>query len=505
MAQQPGAEPADDLVFRSTSLLIEVTVAVEDSQGNSITDLTKSDFVLTDNGKRRDVSLFIAGTPAAPTVVPKTPGKFSNASTGREHANHTVILLDRLNTQWSDYVNSRQAVVRVLEGLQPQDKVALYTLDTQLRIVHEFDTDRESLLKTIASLRGSGGPDPVASPTDPLTDASVSQYDDTSSGPDWMPKEMKLMRLENQVQTTIRAFQEIAAHLSGMPGRKAVIWLSSAFPLQVDSTVVRGAKLGERTYTKEVGRAIQALNQADVALYPVDARGLPLLPVPGAVVASMNQIAQRTGGRTFRNSNDLDVSMRRVLDGVKLSYTLGFYAAAEPGEHRLRVRVSRPNMVLRYRENYSIGNSDKQERIATADELRRVLASPLDTTRIPFEVEARRVEGDLLLKVSIAAKELREQQLQGGFAGTLQAAVRFTRVDGTLAGEVRGRTLKLNLKPDVYETATTVNVPLGSGFPIPAGAATVRVVIQGSQQGSIGTLTFPLARVPVDAAKGQSN
>jgi VWFA-related protein len=119
------------------------------------------------------------------------------------------------------------------------------------------------------------------------------------------------------IETTLQSFLAIAHAYRGVPGRKALVWFTGAFPFSADALdFVPGPHLGPL-----YERALQALVEANVAVYPVDARGLlsaDRLPVgssPAAMAVRMTQsetigtmqtIASLTGGRAFYNRNDVE-------------------------------------------------------------------------------------------------------------------------------------------------------------------------------------------------------
>ena len=57
-------------------------------------------------------------------------------------------------------------------------------------------------------------------------------------------------------------------------------------------------------------RRLRKINQADVAIYPIDARGLML--GAGASFDIMNQFAETTGGQAYYNGNDVAGAVERA-------------------------------------------------------------------------------------------------------------------------------------------------------------------------------------------------
>src|SRR5262249_31108665 len=162
------------------------------------------------------------------------------------------------------------------------------------------------------------------------------------------------------------------------------IWISEAFPIGIDPdlTLSTGSFNSMRNYAPEVAETAEALTDAQIAVYPVDARGLVNYSVfdasnsgrdkfgrsisrPGrmqqeisrqsAELASahgaMNELADRTGGKAFYNRNDLDVAIRKSIDDGSTYYTLAYYPENKDwnGKFRkIRVKVKRDGVKLRH-------------------------------------------------------------------------------------------------------------------------------------------------------------
>ena len=149
---------------RVSTKLIQVNVIVQDSKGEPVSGLTKDDFAIYDKGKRQEIAFFseetnegistrsaaAASTPAAAGIV-----TFTNRVTTKNGGapSITVILLDALNTQFTDMSYARAQVLRFLEQLRPQDRVAIYGLSTRLFVLHDFTSDVHALVRRCRSRR----------------------------------------------------------------------------------------------------------------------------------------------------------------------------------------------------------------------------------------------------------------------------------------------------------------------------------------------------------------
>src|SRR6478609_7458781 len=127
-AQPDGQTP----VFRSGAHLVQVNVVVHDSHGQPVNDLRKEDFSITEQGKLQQISFFSmtsADKSAGPTPT-LPPHFFSNvlAENREVPTSVTVVLLDLLNTSWTDQQYARKGLLKFLEQLQPQDRIAIFSL-----------------------------------------------------------------------------------------------------------------------------------------------------------------------------------------------------------------------------------------------------------------------------------------------------------------------------------------------------------------------------------------
>src|SRR5215471_14251447 len=165
---QPVQEQQGNLeapVIRVTTRLVQVNVVVHNKKGEPVRDLAKEDFVLFDKGQEQKILFFSKeSTEALPANLPPlAPGIISNRYTnftsgGEKHlaplpTSLTVVLLDGLNTAFTDQHYAKEALIKFLNQLQPGDRVAIYTLTNGLRVLHDFTSDTSSLLTALSKHR----------------------------------------------------------------------------------------------------------------------------------------------------------------------------------------------------------------------------------------------------------------------------------------------------------------------------------------------------------------
>src|SRR5215831_10038510 len=280
LGAQSGTQ--EDGVLKVTTRLVQISVVVHDKNGMPVRDLTKEDFALFDKGQEQKILFFSKESSEVPLVnaPPLEPGVVSNrfanfTSGGQKHlaplpTSLTVILLDGLNTSFTDQHYAKEALIKFLNQIQPGDRVAIYTLTNGLRVLHDFTSDTESLLSALAKHRNQES-----------SALSASSYDDANTGDDNLDAFLDLSNdaianfyQARRVETTLSALEAIAHHLAGMPGRKNLIWLSGGFPAIVGQNVDGSLSNDFQTYSDQIKRAMRTINDIGLAIYPVDARGL---------------------------------------------------------------------------------------------------------------------------------------------------------------------------------------------------------------------------------------
>ena len=142
-----------------------------------MTDLSRNDFTLYDNGKPVPIDEFSAVSLQRAPAETLPPNTFSNRVGGQPII--TVVLLDGLNTSFQDQSWARTEVVRFLEKLRPEDRVAIFMLGEHLYVLQNFTSDPQILLAALRNAkirnpREVAGSAPPQSNPDEADTASVN-------------------------------------------------------------------------------------------------------------------------------------------------------------------------------------------------------------------------------------------------------------------------------------------------------------------------------------------
>jgi VWFA-related protein len=479
--------------LRVATHLVQVHVIVQTEKGEPVTGLTKEDFTLLDQGQPEKIA-FVSeqsgGLQTAP-AQPLPPDTFSNRydQTGQAPGSVTVILLDALNTGFSSQSYAKESVVKALHGLNPGDHVALYVLGDQLTVVQDFTQDSAALLRTLDHYKGKLFMSQVASTPDPSNtgDAVVDALRNSAN------QKAASSYIAQRTQLTSQFITAIANHLASVPGRKNLVWLSSDYPVSVDSLA-------------------RALNQADMAIYPVDPCGLAdpttLTFDPGCPVVpeveTMDGLANRTGGRASHNNNDIQGSVRTAIDDGRVSYVLGYYPDHGKWDGQFReidVKVDRPGVQVRSRKGYFALADTSPSPKEMHDVIGEALMSPLDSTGLGLTVSVQPGPqlGQAIFILNLDAQEVRLDEDAGQWKGGLEIVFRQYDAKGDAIGGVESH-LTLNLPKEMYDRVMQQGIKMTKQLAIAPGAETLKVLALDTSSGTMGTVSVPVGNYAPSAA-----
>ena len=297
---------SDDDLIKIESTLITFPVSVSDKDGIYISNLQKEDFKVFEEGKEQEIEIF--GTSDKPFSV--------------------VLLLD---TSFSadDKIGEIQAAARAfVRQLKPQDKVMVIEFDGNSHVLSKFTNDREKIFKGISEADFGYG---------------TSLYD--------------------AVDYSLRKY------LNKVEGRKAIVLFTDG----VDTTSRKSSYDESVLDSEESGAIIYPIYFDTFYITQRRLRRGGLSPV-GTSRAEyavgkryLEDLAAYTGGRVFypeSTSASLIEAFEGIAEELRRQYFIGYYPkeVGEDGQRRrIKVRVNRPNLIIRARDSYIVGASNETQ------------------------------------------------------------------------------------------------------------------------------------------------
>jgi VWFA-related protein len=386
-------------VFRSEVSLVLAPIFVVDRDGRSVPGLRAQDFEVLEDGRRADIVSFRY----VDTTAEEEQGELRSASAARRRF---LLLFDKSFTDVAGLSRARRAAgAFVRTRLADSDLAAVATFDVNkgLRLVANFTEDRALLAHAVETL----GVPTLSKISDPLgLAADLHATDITVAGPgegdvpqalldnitSVLVRQMRAAEREQyrtHIQMLIAGLADLAAGLRRVEGRKQVLYFSAGFDSRLfvgeegydrkaaSLSIAEGrlwevdgqARYGDSRLRELFADAARRLAQADAVVHTVDTTGLgedtsltrttPLADAGrGAIVPgreSLNFLSAETGGRFFKDTNDLGPVLEEMLEMTSRYYVLGFQPRQDKlagAYHKIKVKVARNGVKVSHRPGY---------------------------------------------------------------------------------------------------------------------------------------------------------
>ncbi len=440
-------EPASLFIDRVDVDVVNVEVFVIDKQGNRVTGLTVDDFEVFEDGQPVEITNFYA-VDRGDRVINRF-GEDRRMIEGRQAVAprelpedqqlNLVVYVDHFNLR----PHNRARVLKDLEEFLEDritlgDNIMLVGFDRKLEIVHPFTRERSEISEGLSKMAKTAthaqmddarrrqlmqlmAPTP-AGPAGPLSNP-LSPGDDALMAYQMIRSYVEQVR--NEIRYSMRALEETTRALAGLPGRKALIYVSDGIPKRPGESLyqqfadIYGNELpsgnqGIDPFVESINEAenhlmndvIRQANAHQVTFYTLDARG----PGGGSlssghvdwsagngghaaldVMRSLNlqeplvQMAHSTGGSTVFNTYNFDVAFDALSEDFDSFYSLG-YRARRGGDgryHKIDVRVKSDDVRVRHRSGYV----DKPEEEKVADRTLSSLMLNLEKNPLGIDVD----------------------------------------------------------------------------------------------------------------------
>jgi VWFA-related protein len=365
-AQQPTGPATDRPMFRSEISLVEVSAVVTGDADAPVTDLTREDFEIFENGQRRPVVsarfLSAAATPPSqPLPASLTGARLDEVVTNRALADAPafVLLLDDLNISAYDTHRAIRAGLGVLGAVPANALVSVINSSGEGGSLVTLGRSNQGHADRVRAFRGQ-----YLNPN--AGSAGASAVDTPCSGGADSPDCMDPTRAARRA----RALESIGQLFSRTGSRRKVLfWVVTDMGVSpLDPEGNREAQFA----------GLNRLLGGDVTVYAIDPRenfaptqGTPVyndrrtggrlrvgtsdtvFQGPGGSTMALNtddmvgvplsQLTRETGGRWIQNANNVEKLLADVVTQNASSYVLAYESAASQveGRHSLEVKVKR--------------------------------------------------------------------------------------------------------------------------------------------------------------------
>lgn len=232
-AQQPngqtGQGDSSKTIIRAEKRLVLVDAVVTDKKGNYIHDLTAKDFRVWEDNKEQTIESFsFEADPSSPLNIQK---------------HYLILFFDNSTPEFANQIQARQAALKFIDAnAGPNRLMAVVDFGGSLRVAQNFTGDTERLKQVVNGVKFSS-----VSPNNELASLGAPQLGKAAS--DFGARDVLL------------ALRTLAKSLASVPGRKTLVFLSAGFILDPE-------------LRSELTAVVDACNKANVAIYPIDVRGL---------------------------------------------------------------------------------------------------------------------------------------------------------------------------------------------------------------------------------------
>ncbi len=536
------------VTFTSSTTLVIIDVTVKDKSGKVVEDLKKSDFAVTEDGKTQQLAVFDfqkldldTPPPPVPAAKPAAPAKsdagkpasvssavVQTAQPAPAAAKPAAVAVKpgtaqpiikyqdrRLVAMLFDFSTmavpeqirvQKQAIEFIEKDLKPADLVTIMIATTgPLDVAQEFTDDKDALEAAVKKFHIGEGADMV----DNLGSGDTS--DDNTFSAD--QSEFDIFNVDKKLTT----IETAAKLLASFPEKKALMYFSSGI---TQSGLDNQAELTKLT---------NVAKKANVAIYPVDARGMTAsAPGGDATTASgkgsslftsgatagkgggrggaANDSAQQTlatmaadtGGKLFAEDNDLSTGMEQARDDIGSYYILGYYSTNSKSDGKYRsvnVKLTRADVAsakLEYKHGYFADKefgkftaSDKEDQLSQA----LTLGDPITDLTLAGEINYFRLSRDryfVPFSVKIPGSEIALAKSKGNAKTDLDFVGQLRDTKDQPRGVVRdGITIPL-----AQSTVTELNnrsIAYDTGFTVPPGSYTLKFLTRENETGKMGT------------------
>jgi VWFA-related protein len=531
---QPAPQPAKRVTFTANANLVIVDVTVKDKSGKAIDSLTQNDFTVLEDGKPQKISVFEVQKLGMEPAPPEPPPTLDDVNAIPEPPKTTITTEEPGKVQYHDkrlmvmffdftsmgipeQLRAQEAALKFLDTqMSTADMMAIMLYTTVLQVKTDFTADRTQLKDIVNSL-------PIGELSELADAADTGDDNEEDTGAAFVADETEF-NIYN-TDRKLAAIEDASKKLSALPEKKALIYFAGG----VARTGVDNQAQLEAT--------INSAAKANVAIYPIDARGLMADPPGGGASkaasrgtgifngsvynsqrASINNsqetlatLASDTGGKAFLDSNELSLGIVQAQQEYRSYYVLGYYSTnlATDGKYRkITVKLNNNQSAkLEFRQGYyadkvwgKFNGQDKEQKLQEA------MNAGDPVTDIPLAVEADyfRITPTAYfvpVSVKVPGSVIDLAQKRGGGETEFDFLGQILDDRKVAVGTVRDY-IKVKLEAGEAAKLSHRNFHYDAGFTLSPGKYRMKFLVRENLSGKMGTfdMRFVVPDLAADSA-----
>jgi VWFA-related protein len=518
--QQPQAPPAaaPGLKFSVSSNLVVVDVTVTDKSGKPVEGLKASDFTLTEDGKPQKIAVFEQQTltlepdPPPPLAltqqleIPQAPKTTITAEAPGQVQYHNkrllVFFFDFSSMGIPEQLRAQEAALTYIDKkITKDDVVAILLYSSTLMVKTDFTSDRSVLYDIVKGL-------PIGEMSELAGLADTGDDDSEDTGAAFVADETEF-NIFNTDQK-LAALEKASRMLAALPEKKVLIYFAGGI-----------AKTGVDNQA-QLEASVNAAVKANVAIYPIDTRGLMADPPGGGASKgasrgsgifngsvynsqrstinnsqeTLQTLAADTGGKAFTGSNDIALGIEQAQKSIRTYYVAGYYTTnvAEDGKFRkIAVKLTGGlSAKLDHRDGYYASKVWKKFNVTDKEQqLKEAISAgePLTDLPLAMQVDYFRVSPTAYfvpVSVKVPASVVAMAAKGGASVTQLDFLGQIQDETRAVVGNVRDF-IKVKLNQEKTAQVARKSFQYDAGFTLQPGRYRMKFLVRENVSGKMGT------------------
>jgi VWFA-related protein len=454
--QQKSLQPEEhEVVVR----LVLVDVIAVDKKGNFVTDLTKDDFEIYEDGKRVPVdSLELISLKKPEFEVPEM--EEIKATHVPRRKRRFFVIFDSINTIKRMLDRNKASIIEKLVSLvKLGEEIMILELDDKkgMKILQDFTSDEEIIAQAVNKASGNIW---VEKSSDTLSTPGILLRPDTAKiqipripSVAFMETSRHIYQFETRMrfEKTINSLLTLLNMVKDYPGRKPVLLISGGIPAlsfeelysgrNMDVAIARSEvaaskvldpfkvlqKSGRRGGERIINDLIHFANSYNITFYSLDPDNYLKYVLPSITfdnypkqidiaeiklneLTNLKFLALDTGGEAMHGANKFEYFQKIIDRDLTYYYELSYYLERDKADgkyHKIKVKVNKPGIKIRFRKGYYDYSDEQRESLIFAS----ASYNPSLFNQIPFNARAipfinRKNECILWMNLALPVQEL---------------------------------------------------------------------------------------------------